>query len=301
LALLLALLPEGRVAPAASWTQVRPLLGFGFRYQAVGFLQMLDDQIVNITVGVFGGVAVLGLWGVAWRILQIPISLFGALWRVSFPGMSKLVAAEQDVGPTIERVIGLVAIGTGLILAPLAASAAAWIHVLLGAEWENAAVAIPPTCFAMMFSVPISVALAGYLWAIGSASVPLRATALGIPAMVLLLPLVPLIGVVAVGFAYGASALVEVVIFVRAARRTTQFRLGSRLGIPVSLATVSASCGWLVADRMGPDLAGALASSAVAVAVFVVGLAAVRWTYLAEAWRLLARGLRGAVAAPATT
>ena len=142
----------------------------------------------------------LGLWSVAWRIIQIPVSLFAALWRVSFPGMSRLVAAKEDVGGTIERVIALVAIGTGVLVAPLAASASAWIHVLIGAQWASAASAIPPACFAMTFGVPISVALAGYLWAIGSASVPLRATLFGIPAMALvLLPLLPVIGVVAVG------------------------------------------------------------------------------------------------------
>ena len=135
----------------------------------------------------------LGLWGVAWRILQMPVSLFAALWRVSFPGMSRLVAAKEDVGGTIERVIALVAIGTGVLVAPLAASASAWIHVLIGAQWADAASAIPPACFAMSFGVPISVALAGYLWAIGSASVPMRATAVGIPATVLvLLPLLPI-------------------------------------------------------------------------------------------------------------
>ena len=204
---LLVLLPEGRVAPVPSWTKVRPLLGFGIRFQAVNLLHMLRDQGVNIAVASFGGVAVLGLWNVAWRIIQIPVSLFAALWRVSFPGMSRLVAAKEDVGSTIERVIALVAIGTGVLVVPLAASASAWIHVLIGAQWANAASAIPPACFAMMFGVPISVALAGYLWAIGSASVPLRATAVGIPAtLVLLLVLLPFLGVAAAGISYIANA-----------------------------------------------------------------------------------------------
>jgi O-antigen/teichoic acid export membrane protein len=300
--LLLTFLPEGRVAPVPSWTKVRNLLGFGVRYQAVGLLHMLRDQGVNIAVATFGGVAVLGLWGVAWRIIQIPVSLFAALWRVSYPGMSRLVAAKEDVGSTIERVIALVAIGTGVLVAPLAASAAAWIHVLIGAQWGNAASAIPPACFAMTFGVPISVALSGYLWAIGAASVPLRATLVGIPATLLvLLPLLPVIGVVAAGVAYIASALVECLFFVYAARRTTTFRIGARLAIPVLLATVSASCGWLVARWIGPDLAGALSSSAVAVGVFVGGLAAVRRADFADAWALIGRGLRGVVATPATT
>ena len=298
--LLLALTPEGRVAPVPSWNKVRKLLGFGFRYQAVNLLHMLRDQGVNIAIASLGGVAMLGLWGVAWRIIQMPVSLFAALWRVSYPGMSRLVAAKEDVGNTIERVIALVAIGTGVLVVPLAASASAWIHVLIGAEWANAASAIPPACFAMAFGVPISVALAGYLWAIGNGSVPLRATALSIPAtLLLLLPLLPVIGVAGAGVAYIASSAVESVFFVRAARRTASFRIGVRLATPVMLAVVSASCGWLVARWIGPDLAGALLSSTVALGVFIGGLVAVHRADLADAWTLLGRGFRGVVATPA--
>ena len=265
-------------------------------------MQLLRDQGVNVVVALVGGVAVLGLWSVAWRILQIPYSFFVALWRVSFPGMSRLVAAGEDVGGTIERVIALVAVGTGALVAPLAASAAAWIHVLIGAKWAGAASAIPPSCLAMALGVPISVALAGYLWAIGAASVPLRATLVGIPAMALILvPLLPCVGVVAVGFAYVANALIESIIFVRASRRTVSFSIRNRLPTTVLIAIVSASCGWSVARWIGPDLAGALASSAVAIGVYLGGLAVVQRAELKDAVRLIARGLRGSVALPART
>jgi O-antigen/teichoic acid export membrane protein len=300
--LVLALLPEGRVMPVPSWKRVRPLLGFGIRFQAVAFAHMLRDQGVNLAVAAFGGVAMLGLWNVAWRILQIPISLFAALWRVSFPGMARLVSAGEDVGSTIERVIALVAIGTGVLVVPLAASASAWVQVLVGPQWASAASAIPPACFAMMFGVPISVALSGYLWAIGSVSVPLRATVLGIPAVaVIMLPLLPLIGVAAAGLGYIGSALVESVFFVIASRRTTSFTIGTRLATPVLLATASATAGWFVARSVGPDLLGGLASSAVALGLFVGGLAAVHRTDLTDALALANRGLRGVAATPATT
>jgi O-antigen/teichoic acid export membrane protein len=152
----------------------------------------------------------------------------------------------------------------------------------------------------MVFGVPISVALAGYLWAIGSASVPLRATALGIPAMaVILLPLLPLIGVVAVGLAYIAGALIESILFVHAAKRSMTLRIDRRLVVPVGLATTAGACGWFVARWIGPDLLGALSSSAVAVGVFISGLAAFQRTDLADAWRLVTRGLRGVMARPA--
>jgi polysaccharide transporter, PST family len=291
------LLPEARLVPVPSFKKIRPLLGFGIRYQAVGLAHMARDQGVNIALATFGGVAVLGLWNVAWGIIQIPVSLLAALWRVSFPGMSKLVTAKEDVGGTIERVIGLVAIGTGVLVVPLAASASPWIHVLIGDQWADAASAIPPACFAMMFGVPISVALAGYLWAIGSASVPLRSTLIGIPATwVLLLALMPFIGVTAAGISYIASALVESVFFVYAARQTTSFKLGSRLAAPMVISTAAFACGWLAARWIGPDLAGALVSSAVALVAFVGGLAAVHRADLTDAWTLVARGLRGVLA-----
>lgn len=299
LALLLKFLPEGRMAPVPSWSKIRPLLSFGVQYQAAALLHMLRDQIVNIGLATFGGVAVLGLWNIAWRIISIPVSLLAALWRVSIPGMSRLVAANDAVGSTIERAMPLVAIGTGMLVAPLAASAGAWIHVLIGAQWASAAWGVAPVCFSVAFGVPISASLAGYLWAIGSASVPMRATAYSIPvAALVLLPLIHVIGVAAAGLSYIGAAFVESVVLVRAARQTTTFTLGRRLGIPVLIATVSASCGWFVARWIGPDLAGALASSAVAAGLFLCGLATVHRAVLADGWALVARGLRGAVATP---
>lgn len=299
LSILLSLSPEGRIGPVPSWSKVRALLAFGFRYQAVNLLHMLRDQSVNIALATFGGVAVLGLWNVAWKIIQIPVSLFQALWRVSFPGMARLVAAKEDVGATTERVIALVAIGTGVLVVPLAAAGSAWIHVLIGARWAAAAPAIPPACFAMMFGVPVSVALAGYLWAIGSASVPLRATAIGIPAtLLLLLPLLPLLGIVAVGIAYIASSLVESLFFIVAARRTMKFRIGARLAVPLVLGTLGWAGGWMVTRWVGPDIAGALAGSAASLVIFLGGLAAVHGADLADAWRLITRGLRGVAKTP---
>jgi O-antigen/teichoic acid export membrane protein len=296
LALVLVLLPEARLLPRPSWSKVRPLLGFGFRYQGVALAHMLRDQGINIALATFGGVAVLGLWGIAWRIIQIPVALFTALWRVSFPGMSRLVAAEGDVGDTIERVIALVAIGTGVLVVPLSASASAWISVLIGGQWAHASSAVPPACIAMMFGVPISVALAGYLLAIGEASLPLRAAILTIPAAaVIVLPLLGTLGVAAAGLSYIGSALVESLLFIWAARQTTSFRIGARLVVPVAIGIAAAACGWLLARSIGPDLAGALASSAVALGAFLAGLAIARRADLTDACNLIARGLRGAV------
>src|SRR5262249_26769488 len=152
--------------------------------------------------------------------LQIPLLLFSSLWRVSFPSMSRLVAARDEMGKTIERVIAVVAVATGLMLAPLAASAHDLIPVVLGDPWKDAAAGLPPTCVNLMIAGPISVALAGYLWAVGEAGAVFRTAWLQIPVMfAVLLALLPVVGVAAVGFSAIAGGLVEMTVFVRAARK----------------------------------------------------------------------------------
>ena len=124
---LILIFPPARLAPSLSWARVRPLLGFGFQFQAVAVVNLLRDQATNAAVALFAGVSALGVWAVAYRILQIPLLFLGSLWRVSFPGMSRLVAAGGDAGKTVERIIGVVAVASGLLLAPLVAATPAWV------------------------------------------------------------------------------------------------------------------------------------------------------------------------------
>ena len=124
---LVLIFPPARLAPSLSWARVRPLLGFGFQFQAVAVVNLLRDQATNAAVALFAGVSALGVWAVAYRILQIPLLFLGSLWRVSFPGMSRLVAAGGDAGKTVERIIGVVAVASGLLLAPLVAATPAWV------------------------------------------------------------------------------------------------------------------------------------------------------------------------------
>jgi O-antigen/teichoic acid export membrane protein len=292
--LILILLPAGRVLPKPQWRAVKGLLRFGMQVQAVGILAIIRDLGVNVLVGAFGGVAVLGLWSVAWKIIQLPLSLLQSLWRVSFPGMARLIAAKEDVGQTIERLIPLVAIGTGLLVVPLSASAAAWVHMLIGARWVGAASPIPTACLAMTFGVPISVALNGYLWATGNGSVPMRATAAGIPVtLAIVAALLPIIGLTAAGIAYTANAVVECVFFVVAARRTTSFKIGWRLVSPVLLAVAAGGAGWLVERSVGPNLVGAVSSAGVAAGIYILGLVLIQRADVLDIYRLVTRGLRG--------
>ena len=95
--------------------------------------------------------------------------------------MARPIAAKEDVGSTIERVIALVAIGTGVLVAPLAASATHG-YTSSSAPMGEAASAIPPACFAMVVRRTDTVRAGGYLWAIGDASFPYARRPFGIPA-----------------------------------------------------------------------------------------------------------------------
>jgi O-antigen/teichoic acid export membrane protein len=295
-AAMLLLVPEGRLLPFFSWERVRVLLGFGFRYQAVGVVHVLRDQGVNAVVALVAGVSALGLWSIAFRILQIPLLLLSSLWRVSFPSMSRLAAAGQDFTGTIGRVISVVAIAVGAILAPLVASSSPLVSVLLGDDWSGAAAVIPPYCLNLLIAGPISVALVGYLWAMGDAHAVLRSTLAGLPFLaVVLVLLLPVVGVAAVGFAWIAAGAAESVVLVRAARTRVRFSITPNLLPPVVAAVTAALLGWLAASAIKGPFLSAVGGASVAWFLYVVGLSVWQRHRLIDTIHLVSRGLRGAV------
>ena len=234
-----------------------------------------------------------GAWPIAFcKFLSL---FFASLWRVSFPGMSRLVAAKENVGPTIERVVAVVAVISGLMLAPLVASAPALVPALLGSAWTDAAAVIPPASLHLMIIGPISVALIGYLWAMGDASAVLRATLAGIPLMAgVMIPLLVVIGVPAVGYGWLASGVGEATVLILSARKYADFRIKPFLLPPTICAIVGASVGWLAASEVGATLAGGLVGALVAAAVYVVALWLSHRPYLVDSVHLSSRGLRQA-------
>jgi O-antigen/teichoic acid export membrane protein len=299
---LLLLVPSARLIPYPSWAKVRPLLRFGFQIQAVGVTNLLRDQGTNLVIAVVAGVSALGVWSIAFRIVQIPLVFLSSLWRVSYPGMSRLVAEEREVGETIERIVAVVAVFSGLMLAPLVAATPAWVPALLGDQWTEAVPVIPPACLHLMVIGPISVALIGYLWALGEASAVLRATVVGIPLMAaVMIPLLFVIGAPAVGFGWLASAIGEATVLILAARKHAEFSIKPHLFPPTILAVLAASIGWFVSSEAGTTLIGGAAGGAFAVAVYILGLWIWHRSDLIDSVHLSVRGLRNALRTSAVT
>ena len=297
---LLSLVSSARMIPSPSWARVRPLLGFGLRYQAVGVADLFRDQGIYAVVALVAGVSALGVWSVAHRILQIPLMLLTSLWRVSFSGMSRLVAAGENVGPTIERILAVTAIASGLVLAPLVAATPAWVPALFGSQWTDVVPVIPAASLHLMVMGSISVALVGYLWALGEASAVLRATLAGIPLLaVVMIPLLLVIGVPAVGFGWLASGVGEATVLILAARKHAEFRIKPRLIPPTIFAAVGASLGWFVSSEVGTTVVGGLVGAVFAVAVYLLALWVWHRSYLLDSVHLSIRGLRAALKSPA--
>jgi len=270
---ILAATREALVRPAISPRILRGLLGFGVRLQAIDVVNLVRDQGLNVGVAAISGLSGLGAWTFAYRIMQMPYMLFTTLWRVSFPAMSRLVGAGEDMKPLIERGVALTAIATGAVLVPLTASAPVAIPAILGERWDHVPAVIPWASLGLMIGGPISVAVAGYLYAIGDARTPLRATIAHTAAwLAVALALLRPVGLAAIGLGWLVASLVDAVVLGRSAARAAGARVIPPLVLPTVLAVVAGGLGWAVASRRD-GLPWALAVAAAAEALFIAGVA----------------------------
>jgi O-antigen/teichoic acid export membrane protein len=269
--LLLRVRPDLFFLPTFSLREVRPLLRFGLNYQATNLVTVVRDQGLNIGIAAIGGTATLGLWTLARRILELPMLLFQTLWRVSFPTMSRLTSLEVNLRPVIERGAALTSIGTGFVLATLAASAPALVPAVFGSQWQQSGELIPIACAGLIVAGPISVATAGYLYSAGEAGAVLRATIWH--TLMWLLPALALLAVIGpwaipLGWLIGSS--VDAVLLARPAHARTGAQLFRAVSRPSVAAAVAGSAGLLATFAGGRTVASGLTGAAVCAVVYVV-------------------------------
>lgn len=293
--------PVGIVAPRFGWRRSRPLLLFGLKFQATSATLLVRDQGLNISVAAIATVATLGLWALAKRLLEIPYLLLASLWRVSYPAMSQLVVAKRDAAPVMERAAAMAVIATGVVLTALVGSAPGLVPGVFGEQWRDAALVLPGACLGVAIAGSVSVATQGYLYAVGDASAVLRAVVFQAAVLfTVTLPLLPVIGVLAVGVGLLASSLTEAVVLTRAARRRTDVRLARPLLVPVAAAIVCGLAGWVLASEAGADLAAGVAGGILSAGSFVGALLVFRRRLLIDTIRFALSPLRRGAPAGST-
>jgi O-antigen/teichoic acid export membrane protein len=205
--------PVGPILPSVSLKRVRELVGFGVRFQAIGALNLLRDQGINLGIAAVAGAPSLGLWSLAYRIMQPPYVIMESLWRVSFPAASRLIQAGADLTQPLVTAVRASAVALAITLGPLAAMSPALVPLVFGPQWVGAGTAIPFGCLGMMLAGPASVAAAGAAYAQGALRVPLvAALASGLVWLGVSLPLLPSLGILAIGIGWLCSCLADLVV-----------------------------------------------------------------------------------------
>ncbi|HKP90992.1 MAG TPA: oligosaccharide flippase family protein, partial [Thermoleophilaceae bacterium] len=204
--------PVGLVRPRWSWPHLRPLLRFGAKFQAVTVTNLVRDQGLNVGIAVVGGVSTLGVWNLAWRVLQAPYMVFGTLSRIGYPTMARLLGAGQDPKPVVERGIAALSVVTGGIMVAVTGIAPA-LPVVLGSGWGDVPAVLLWSGIALILSLPIYLTSYGYLFATDRGGTVLTVAIAGtVVWLAVSLSLVPAVGAAAAGIGWCASALTQLVL-----------------------------------------------------------------------------------------
>ena len=269
-AIIVWLAPTRFVWPRFERARARALLGLGVRVQAVELLSAVRDQVLMGVTAAIGGLAVVAYYNVILRAIQVPGLLLVALLRVSFPAMSQVQASDGNAARMLPRMLTGSAILFGVMVAPLAAAAPAFVPLLLGAKWSPAAAVLPLACLGLVVIAPVTIGCQGYLWAVGDAKSPLRAmSADAVLFCAIGLPLVPSLGVLGLAIGLVCAAFAHSFMLARAIGRSTGVRTVRAVRAPIAFWVIAAGAGWICAETAGSLVVGTVVSVAVAVGLYL--------------------------------
>jgi O-antigen/teichoic acid export membrane protein len=283
----------GWLLPRWDWERLRRHLSFGAANQGTVMVNTARDQGLNIVVGALGGLATLGVWNLAYRMLQIVLMVMQAVWQVAFPAIARLLEAGQSGAALMSRGVRLVAIVTGFAAAILGGTATAAVPVLFGPGWDAVPELLTFGAMSLMVSGPITTLGFSFLWAVGSADAVLRTTVvhtvtwLGVTAALL-----PLVGSLALGIGMLTAAFVVRVVLLRAIRRHIPLRDLRLTLTPTVLALVAGATGWAITGGVEGDVLALLLGSTATVGIFAAGSAFALRDDLRAIVRLLRSAMR---------
>lgn len=287
--------PVGFVRPRWAWQRVRPIFGFGAKVQVNALVNIARDQTLNVAVAAVAGVATLGVWSLAYRVLQVPQLVVVTAVRVMFPLSARAVREAEDVRPLIERGVAMLTVAVGAIVAAMAATAPAMLPALLGAEWDDVAATVLWAGLALVVTAPVMAMTIGYLYAMDRAGTV--GVAVGTQAVIwvaLTIALLPSLDTIAVGVAAGPASVAAAVIVERTARALSGAAVLRSLAGPVVASVTAVAAGWFAA-RAGPEsIAWGVVALAIAEATFLAALALLARAALTDSVVLAARGYREA-------
>jgi O-antigen/teichoic acid export membrane protein len=271
---LTATLGIGLIAPSLHrWREFGDLLRFGLRFSAAWLALIGREQLLNIVIAIVSGTTMLGLWALAWRVLQMPFVLFSSLYQVGFPAMANLLAHGEDPGPVISRTVRRTAISATVLFPAVAAASPELIPFLFGEKWRSAADPIPWVLLGTLILGSISVGASSYLNAVGRPGlVACSVAAFGTLSIPITAVLLPVLDITAIGIGILCGAIAEAVILDRATVHETGVAAYRSMIVPLLIAIGAGGAGWLVCTQGPPGFAIAVAGAAVAFGMSILGL-----------------------------
>jgi O-antigen/teichoic acid export membrane protein len=284
--------PLGLVRPRWSWPHARPLVGFGARLQATAIVALARDQGLNVGVASVAGVATLGVWSLAYRILQVPTLIVTVAGRVAYPAMARILEAGRDPAPLVERAVAAVTVAIAVVVVAMVGFAPA-LPALLGPGWDDVPETLALSGLGLLLSQPVVVSTMGYLFATDHAGTVARATAWHTLAwFAVTLPLLPSLGAVAVGAGWVPAGIVIAAIVGRRTAQLTGAAIARSLAVPLAVAAAAGAAGWTVAAAGPETVPWGVAGLAAGELALVGGLALAARPALAGAYDLAARAVR---------
>ena len=275
------------------WEELRPIVWFGMRIQATWLVIMVRDLVLSGVTIALGGIASLGLWSLCRRLIEVPLVLFDSLWRVTFPAMSHILAADEDPAPLLERGARVFAVISSVSLTVFAGVFPAIIPMLFGEDWHTVANILPWATVGLLIAGTISVATVGYLQAAGHPEDTLVAAVwFSLVWIATSAALLPVVGVEAVGVGWITGGAVEAFLLGRSTQRRSGARVLRAAGTILVVGVVGCAVAGILSVTLATGVQSAVVATAAGVAVVLAGMATVALSTLIEA----VRTIRAAVA-----
>ncbi|MCB5274227.1 Teichuronic acid biosynthesis protein TuaB [Arthrobacter sp. SO5] len=126
--------------PNFGFRAVVPLFKFSISVFATDFLAYFSRNVDNILVGRVLGVSALSLYGMAYRILVVPVQLIGqTVNRVMFPAFARSADRRDLVAGNLTAATRILAISAIPLMTFVACAAPELVNLVLGPEWLPAA------------------------------------------------------------------------------------------------------------------------------------------------------------------
>ena len=227
--------PFGFIAPTLRRArEFGEIIRFGLKFQAGWITVVVREQILAATTAIIGGVATLGLWSLARRLIELPTTLLDSINTVTYPTMSHLLGREDDPRPLIEKTTRYSAITLAVFLSAFAASSIGLVPFAFGDQWSEAAWAIPPACLGLAFAAPTGAGATGFLFASGVPGRYVWITIIYSAVWILTsAALLPFVGVAALGIGWIAGGIVEAFLLERAVHELSRARMLRQAGWPI--------------------------------------------------------------------